>query len=176
MFIYSCEHCDKKFDRKPNLIRHYSRKFKCYDTSLVKIIKIKDTDGSIIEIIETQNETQNIPQNETQNEPQLETQNITQLEPQITFTKIKLIGKPIRKPIIATQTILPSEENLKQIHISNEHIKNSYIKLKTKEYNSKYRTYKNRKSNKPNQTPILSNYFDTFKKKPHTKRVYFKLP
>jgi hypothetical protein len=82
MFIYTCEYCNKNFDRRPNLIRHYARKFKCYDASQVKYIKIKDETGEIIEIFEPQKITETEPQKITETEPQKETQKIPEIEPQ----------------------------------------------------------------------------------------------
>ena len=93
MIIYRCEYCDKPFDRKLNLVRHYNRKNKCYDINKVKVMKLKNENG-IIEVInelndfveiENDNEAINTTQNITQNEERAEneTQNETQKEEHI---------------------------------------------------------------------------------------------
>ena len=93
MIIYRCEYCDKPFDRKLNLVRHYNRKNKCYDINKVKVMKLKNENG-IIEVInelndfveiENDNEAINATQNITQNEERVEneTQNETQKEEHI---------------------------------------------------------------------------------------------
>ena len=117
MFIYTCEYCNKNFDRRPNLIRHYARKFKCYDASQVKYIKIKDETGEIIEIFEPQKNTETEPQKETQKIPEIEPQKITQSITQtqnITQIDTQTQKEPQNMPQNETQT-QKMTENVYQI-------------------------------------------------------------
>ncbi len=89
MIIYKCEYCDKTFDRRPNLLRHYKRKFKCYDANKIQIIKLKNENNidasqnlEIDDYIETEFKPQNNYQNITQKPTQTQdtTQNPTQTQ------------------------------------------------------------------------------------------------
>jgi len=134
MIIYKCEYCEKTFDRKPNLIRHYNRKYKCYDETKIKVLKLKDENGKIIQELEdyiaegTNTETENDVELETQNETQLETQKETQVEPQ-TNTQTQIITQYDTQTQLEPQTDVFLETNIDKNETINE-LKNEIIETK----------------------------------------------
>jgi hypothetical protein len=131
MIIYKCEYCEKTFDRKPNLIRHYNRKYKCYDETIIKVLKLKDENGKIIQELENyidKEETENDVELETQNETQLE----TQLEPQ-SNTQTQIITQydtqTQKETQLEPQTDVFLETNIDKNETINE-LKNEIIETK----------------------------------------------
>ena len=90
MIIYKCEYCNKSFDRKQNLTRHYERKNKCYDINKFRVVEMKHNNATPNDTTtqkDTQTDTQNdtTTQKDTQNDTQNDTttQKVTQTDTQI---------------------------------------------------------------------------------------------
>ena len=78
MIIYKCEYCNKSFDRKQNLTRHYERKNKCYDINKFRVVEMKHNNATPNDTT-TQKDTQTDTQNDTTT--QKDTQKDTQIQP-----------------------------------------------------------------------------------------------
>lgn len=95
--IYKCEYCDKSFNRKLNLARHYERKQKCYDINKIRVVKMKQNT--------TQNNNGVLPENETQ----IETAKTTQID--IPTENITIDNEQQNETHNSTQTDTPTENS-----------------------------------------------------------------